>query len=86
MAGQYGVNADKNGSGGDHEHGYEWEQAREQERLEREQNGQAPPGYDVANSGELLSPACGIELTIAAQNTGTGSGYAPPPGPPPAKH
>ncbi|KAK1924837.1 hypothetical protein DB88DRAFT_487039 [Papiliotrema laurentii] len=71
MAGQYGVNADKNGSGGDHEHGYEWEQAREQERLEREQNGQAPPGYDVANS---------------AQNTGTGSGYAPPPGPPPAKH
>jgi hypothetical protein len=27
-----------------HEHGYEWEQAREAERLEREQQG--PPGYD----------------------------------------
>lgn len=40
------------------EHGYEWEQAREQERLERENggggnNGPAPPGYDVANSGEF---------------------------------
>lgn len=59
MAGAYG-NRDaskENGngnleSGGDHEHGYEWAQAREAERLERDQSGTAapPPGYEVSSS------------------------------------
>ncbi|KAL7419396.1 hypothetical protein Q5752_006234 [Cryptotrichosporon argae] len=57
----------------DHEHGYEWEQARENERLERERAGAGaevpPPGYDVAT-------------THATDSTGQ---YAPPPGPPPGK-
>lgn len=39
------------GMGSEHEHGYEWEQAREAERLEREQQqqggGAPPPGYNV---------------------------------------
>ncbi|ORY27180.1 hypothetical protein BCR39DRAFT_538823 [Naematelia encephala] len=74
MAGQYsstGVNTYKTGATGvgAHEHGYEWEQAREQERLEREQgnaNDIPPPGYDVA-----------------AQPARPAAHYAPPPGPPP---
>jgi hypothetical protein len=53
MAGQYG-NRDQNGNeasatGDDHEHGYEWQQAREQERLDREAAAggtAAPPAYD----------------------------------------
>ena len=73
MAGQYGRygNRDKpaDSNGEDHEHGYEWQQARDQERMEREQrmNDTAPPGYDVS-----------------AQKTGT-TAYAPPTGPPPTK-
>lgn len=62
MAGQY-TGASKTGTaaGSDnaHEHGYEWEQAREAERLEREQQagGHAPPGYDVSNTqSESKSP------------------------------
>ncbi|WWC61042.1 uncharacterized protein I303_103620 [Kwoniella dejecticola CBS 10117] len=81
MAGQYqsrndtGVGANNAGGADDHEHGYEWAQAREAERLEREQaaaeGGKAPPGYDVATS---------------AQNTGSNnSTYQPPAGPPPGK-
>ncbi|RSH94090.1 hypothetical protein EHS25_006744 [Saitozyma podzolica] len=65
-----GYNGYQGGGGGeDHEHGYEWAQAREQERLERERMGAEapPPGYDVS-----------------ANSTGTG-GYAPPPGAPPTK-
>lgn len=63
MAGQYGygsgfnkdargVDGNNNTGNNDHEHGYEWEQAREAERLEREQaaGGHAPPGYDVSTA------------------------------------
>lgn len=60
MAGNYNNN---NGSyrgetaaAGD-EHGYEWEQAREQERLEREANsgtGQAPPAYDPTSKSPSI--------------------------------
>jgi hypothetical protein len=48
MAGQYQTgNATGNGGADDHEHGYEWQQAREQERLERESaHAAAPPAYD----------------------------------------
>lgn len=47
-----GYNAYPGGGGEDHEHGYEWAQAREQERLERERMGAEapPPGYDVSAS------------------------------------
>lgn len=54
MAGQYGAGNRTTSTTGvtqqttgaaDHEHGYEWEQAREEERLAREQ---PPPGYNVA--------------------------------------
>lgn len=48
MAGQYG--GAKPMTGDEQEHGYEWEQAREEERMAR---GQAPPGYDVTGS-ELI--------------------------------
>lgn len=59
MAGQYGANRGESDMNvnkpetfgeADHEHGYEWQQAREAERMERQQ-GQgtdAPPGYDVS--------------------------------------
>ncbi|WWC69379.1 uncharacterized protein I206_103318 [Kwoniella pini CBS 10737] len=79
MAGQYQSRNDTgttpNVGTEDHEHGYEWAQAREAERLEREQagaeGGKAPPGYDVATS---------------TQNTGNAhSTYQPPAGPPPGK-
>ncbi|WWC89961.1 uncharacterized protein L201_004890 [Kwoniella dendrophila CBS 6074] len=81
MAGQYRSGQDNattgNAGENDHEHGYEWAQAREAERLEREQasaaggNAPAPPGYEVATS---------------AQNTGTNNtSYQPPAGPPPGK-
>ncbi|ORX39965.1 hypothetical protein BD324DRAFT_615701 [Kockovaella imperatae] len=60
MAGAYGSGAKEMSSTGGrvttpaaqgHEHGYEWEQAREAERQEREQaNVQSPPGYDVASN------------------------------------
>ncbi|GFZ45599.1 hypothetical protein JCM24511_03327 [Saitozyma sp. JCM 24511] len=45
-----GYDAYPGGGGEDHEHGYEWAQAREQERLERERMGAEapPPGYDVS--------------------------------------
>lgn len=61
MAGQYGNKEARNtgtsGMNGDqHQHGYEWEQAREAERLEREQNGgNAPPGYDVSTAATSKS-------------------------------
>ena len=53
MAGQYTGGAKQtpgNVPAGEHEHGYEWEQAREEERLA---NNQAPPGYDVG-TGEFF--------------------------------
>jgi len=80
MAGRYGGNATEPSgmktqpygvaNEMQHEHGYEWEQAREQERSAREQSGAgaAPPGYD----------------TSAPLHTDT-TGYTPPPGPPPTK-
>jgi hypothetical protein len=39
-----------------HEHGYEWEQAREAERLEREGGSgvNAPPAYDPTSKSRLL--------------------------------
>ena len=47
MANNY-RNEDNNNNNNDTEHGYEWEQAREAERLEREgaSAGNAPPAYD----------------------------------------
>jgi hypothetical protein len=97
MAGQYGASAQPKASHAgvgatnpvsnmEHEHGYEWEQAREQERLERESAGAGnppPPGYDVAASKcaslyfELVA-----KCMLAANNTGA-THYAPPAGPPP---
>ncbi|KAK4686668.1 hypothetical protein P7C73_g3456, partial [Tremellales sp. Uapishka_1] len=53
MAGNYGNSG--NPPEQNHEHGYEWEQAREEERLAREGSGaneEAPPGYNVAASGK----------------------------------
>ena len=49
MAGQYGAPKPAAGEAGQpgHEHGYEWEQAREEERMARSQ---APPGYDLGTS------------------------------------
>ena len=52
MAGQYtGSRNDVNNGGGqgqgEQEQGYEWEQAREEERLARNQ-GLSPPGYDLS--------------------------------------
>jgi hypothetical protein len=89
------------GGQNDHEHGYEWEQAREAERLERMQqqgSGPAPPGYDVSvgNSecahgrGRLSRVGrVGSELTVAENvvtgNTSGNDTFAPPPGPPPGK-
>lgn len=61
-AGQYGRYGNKEAgpeTGESHEHGYEWAQARENERLEREQSGAAaPPGYDVSaqNTGSYAPP------------------------------
>jgi len=56
-AGQYGQQPKETRGETEHEHGYEWQQAREAERLEREQaNGAAPPGYDVAASRESGLP------------------------------
>ena len=62
MAGNYGggLKESRTGSGvnglpasqGEHEHGYEWEQAREEERLAK---GQAPPGYDVMGKSRVIS-------------------------------
>ncbi|WVN86781.1 uncharacterized protein L203_101953 [Cryptococcus depauperatus CBS 7841] len=73
MAGQYGTNAAQSGSDG-HEHGYEWEQARQEEERKRQEGlagESAPPGYNVATS---------------PQNTANASAqYAPPVGPPPSK-
>jgi hypothetical protein len=54
MAGQYTGNKPARSDDGAHEHGYEWEQAREAERLERESGGNAPPGYDVSSSQSKL--------------------------------
>ncbi|TYJ56637.1 hypothetical protein B9479_002567 [Cryptococcus floricola] len=73
-AGAYG--ASTTGAEG-HEHGYEWEQARQQEEEERRNktsgtNEPAPPGYDIATS------------THNTGNAGTTT-YAPPAGPPPGK-
>lgn len=75
MAGQYGSYQGQTQDAESHEHGYEWEQARQEEEERRKQEGQTsdipPPGYDVATS---------------AQNTGSNAAtYAPPPGPPPGK-
>jgi hypothetical protein len=58
-----GYNGYQGGGGGeDHEHGYEWAQAREQERLERERMGAEapPPGYDVSAS------ECNRQFTITS--------------------
>lgn len=65
MAGQYTGNTNTKAAGSDngaHEHGYEWEQAREAERLEREQaaGGHGPPGYDAS-----VGTAPQSELTIS---------------------
>jgi hypothetical protein len=58
MAGQYATKAQNPNtvvqSENQHEHGYEWEQAREQERLEREGAEAPPPGYNMSPS-ELFS-------------------------------
>lgn len=83
MAGQY---RNEDTTGGDHEHGYEWQQAREQERLEREAaqgTGAAPPAYDPTS--EFFLPYEG-SVVADSEDVGTGGGnkgYAPPPGPPP---
>ncbi|WWD16002.1 hypothetical protein CI109_100426 [Kwoniella shandongensis] len=77
MAGQYTGTGAGNHESAEHEHGYEWEQAREAERL-AQQGGQGgviengPPGYDIATS---------------THNTGSTNNthYTPPPGPPPGK-
>ena len=62
MAGAYGNNTPgvvspgtKQNGNDDHEHGYEWAQAREAERLEREQagTGAPPPGYEVSSSQSI---------------------------------
>lgn len=61
MAGQYGAKGTRDESHAttngvdDNEHGYEWEQAREEERLAR---GQAPPGYNVTGKSTYQ----GLEL------------------------
>lgn len=79
MAGQYGKEARtgteaNNINNGEHEHGYEWEQAREAERLEREGGGAAPPGYDVTT-----------QTPVVTGTPQTSNHYAPPPGAPPTK-
>lgn len=54
MAGQYGSYQGQTQESEGHEHGYEWEQARQEEEERRKQAGQTsdipPPGYDVATS------------------------------------
>lgn len=62
-----------------HEHGYEWEQAREAERLERmqQQGGAAPPGYDVSVGNQ--------NPVVSGTSRPGNDGFAPPPGPPPNK-
>lgn len=88
MAGQYGFGqrdgvGKTNGAAAateDHEHGYEWAQAREQERIEREQaeaGGAAPPGYEVASAS---SPSQTGGRADRPDQT-----FAPPAGPPPGK-
>lgn len=88
MSGQYGAGAN-NTATSDHEHGYEWEQAREAERLEREQGSgaAAPPGYDVAacESQRTYSKPNHANPRLTAQNKPGNANYAPPTGPPPAK-
>ena len=82
-AGQYGAQPKETRTEGDHEHGYEWQQAREAERLEREgANATQPPGYDVAASRAYHRGSLDFTLTTE-QNTGNATGYAPPPGAPP---
>jgi hypothetical protein len=83
MAGQY---RNEDTTGGDHEHGYEWQQAREAERLEREAaqgTGAAPPAYDPTS---VLKSYSQNSAVADSSDVGTGSGgkaYAPPSGPPP---
>ena len=86
MAAQYKAPQDSTNEAG-HEHGYEWEQAREQERLERLQannTAPAPPSYDTAAGESIFPLSSSISLT-AVQGTHATNTYAPPPGPPPTK-
>lgn len=57
------------GGQNDHEHGYEWEQAREAERLERmqqqQESGPAPPGYDVS----VGNSECQEDLSIESKES-----------------
>jgi hypothetical protein len=85
MAGQYGQNNAQPASGAteNHEHGYEWEQAREEERRAREEaqasETVSPPGYNVA-SGEFWEQCGDVKLIYSGNQ-----GFAPPPGAPPGK-
>ncbi|KIR54307.1 hypothetical protein I315_03366 [Cryptococcus gattii Ru294] len=92
MAGQYGSYQGQTEGVENHEHGYEWEQARQEEEERRKQGGQTsdipPPGYDVATSKFFDYHAYHFfaNLPLGAQNTGSNAAtYAPPPGPPPGK-
>lgn len=92
MAGQYGSYQGQTEGFENHEHGYEWEQARQEEEERRKQGGQTsdipPPGYDVATSKFFVYQAYHFfaNLPLGAQNTGSNAAtYAPPPGPPPGK-
>jgi hypothetical protein len=65
--------------------GYEWEQAREQERLEREAaaggGGNAPPAYDPTS--KYPPNHIRMELIVDMGTNGGNKGYAPPSGAPP---
>jgi hypothetical protein len=67
------------------QHGYEWEQAREQERLEREAaaggSGNAPPAYDPTSKYPFVRRR--TELMVDMGTNGGNKGYAPPSGAPP---
>lgn len=89
MAGQYGHQQSYRGGNdsgnNDHEHGYEWEQAREQERLDRQNaQGTAPPAYDPTSKCPLTVPSPDVAAHLVDMPVG-GKSYAPPSGPPPGK-